>query len=391
MNMNNRHRHSHAFSRIHVQRRQQSGFSLVELMVAMGIFLIIGSAAVSLVNQHTKLFDTTQNQAVLNVTLRNAAAQLQMEVVNAGSGYSAVNAMPFWPVGMTITKAPTGIAPCQAIATYTAGCFDSLTLITADSSMPAATPYADTSGVVPANTVDTANADIFLRFPDNPTAATAAARAATFQVGDEILLVQGGTDFINQNGQPSMTVAVITAPLPAVVTAAGINYVHLTHTTTGTVVCPTKGNANVGGIPPQDPLGIYDIAECDRFTNTFTPGTDYVIRLTSTKYSVDTVTTAGDPMLVRTTSAGAKDVIAEQIIGFKVNGWSNNTQTYSNDPATYNSDWSSIRSVQIQVVARAAPNSDVNAKGNHHNTYDQGQYQVQGVSFVINPRNLNTN
>jgi hypothetical protein len=43
------------------------------------------------------------------------------------------------------------------------------------------------------------------------------------------------------------------------------------------------------------------------------------------------------------------------------------------------------------LIARATPNSDNSNGTNFTNTYDQGPYQVQGVSVVINPRNLNSN
>src|ERR1700749_1808544 len=86
-------------------RKSVAGFSLIELMVAMSLFLVIGGAVVALIRRHVPLFNTAQNQASLNVSLRNAVAQLQMEVVNAGSSYSATNPMPFWPIGATITPA----------------------------------------------------------------------------------------------------------------------------------------------------------------------------------------------------------------------------------------------------------------------------------------------
>ena len=74
------------------RKKPARGFSLVELMVAMSVFLIVGGAAVALVRRHAPLFNSAQNQAGLNITLRNAVAQLQMEVVNAGTGTPASTA-----------------------------------------------------------------------------------------------------------------------------------------------------------------------------------------------------------------------------------------------------------------------------------------------------------
>src|SRR5882672_7108410 len=87
-------------------RNPAAGFSLVELMVAMAVFLVVGGAAIGLVKQHMPLFNSAQNQTTLNITLRNAVAQLQMEVVNAGTGFSTGAAtVAFSPMGATIQKA----------------------------------------------------------------------------------------------------------------------------------------------------------------------------------------------------------------------------------------------------------------------------------------------
>ena len=61
------------------QHNQESGFSLMELLVAMAVFIVISGAAVALVRRHIPLFTSQQNQAGLNITLRNAAAQIQID------------------------------------------------------------------------------------------------------------------------------------------------------------------------------------------------------------------------------------------------------------------------------------------------------------------------
>src|SRR5512135_675940 len=80
----------------------EAGFSLIELMVAMAIFLIIGGAAIALVRKHAPLFTTEEQQTGLNIAMRNAAAQLQIDVVNAGTGYYQGVNIPSWPIGVTI-------------------------------------------------------------------------------------------------------------------------------------------------------------------------------------------------------------------------------------------------------------------------------------------------
>jgi type II secretory pathway pseudopilin PulG len=383
--------------RRHTGWKPLSGFSLVELIVAMGLFLVVGGAAISLLRSHMPLFNTAQNQTVLNITLRNAVAQMQMEVVNAGTGFGGAGAVAFSPMGATIGKAAN--ANCNATATYVAGCFDSLSLISVDPSVPPLAPSIDVAGVNPVDT--TASTTIFLTNPGNPAGATPvqyAAWAASLKNGTELMLVQGGTDVANNpTGQPFISIVVLNADAAVVgnslqLTTAGKN---------GTL--PGGGASPCPNSPYADTLRIYDPGECGRFTNIFRPGLDYVVKLaTGTTYSVDASNPA-NPKLVRTDVNGNVDIIAEQIIGFTVGAWSSQrclkphatpcaavpTPGYTTDPSDYNSDWASVRSLQVQLVARATPNTDT--ANPFKNTYDQGSYQVQGVSVVINPRNLNTN
>jgi prepilin-type N-terminal cleavage/methylation domain-containing protein len=105
------------------------GFTLIELMVAMTIFLVIGGAAMSLFSQHANLFTTQQGEVGLNMTLRNALQQIQTDAVQAGNGFfiGGATSIANTPVGVTITN--------------NAGAFDSLTLIQAGT---AAVPLAGT-------------------------------------------------------------------------------------------------------------------------------------------------------------------------------------------------------------------------------------------------------
>src|SRR4051812_30541885 len=57
--------------------RRSAGFSLLELLVAMAVFMVIGGAAMQAFRVHVPLFTAQQNQSALNFTLRNAAAQMQ--------------------------------------------------------------------------------------------------------------------------------------------------------------------------------------------------------------------------------------------------------------------------------------------------------------------------
>ncbi len=69
------------------RRSGSAGFTMIEMLVAVGLFVIIGGAAISLFKQHAPLFTQQQALTGLNVTMRNAMAEMQMDVVNAGSGF----------------------------------------------------------------------------------------------------------------------------------------------------------------------------------------------------------------------------------------------------------------------------------------------------------------
>ena len=372
--------------------RKLVGFSLVELMVAMSVFLIVGGAAISLVRRHMPLFNSAQNQTNLNITLRNAVAQFQMEVVNAGTGFAGTTPTTFSPMGVTISKATN--AACSTTATYVAGCFDAFTMIAVDNTLPLLAPEGDpTKSPIP--NADTSSGTVYLTNPAGGTLANYTAWAALLPHGTELMLVQGGTDI--PAGQALISIVTVDTATP--------NASYITVATTSKTI---NGNGCLTGTtngtpdatdPLQDPLGLYDPAECGRFTATFSPGLDYVVKLIDgATYKVDT-TNPANPKLVRSTPAGT-DTIAEQIIGFTVGAWSSEkcpgcpvgaipTPGYTTNPLDYGKDWASIRSLQIQIVARATPNSD--NPSTFKNSYDGGNYQVQGVSVVVNPRNLNTN
>jgi type II secretory pathway pseudopilin PulG len=375
-----------------VVRKLVAGFSLVELMVAMGVFMVVGGAAIALVQKHMPLFNTAQNQTNLNITLRNAVAQFQMEVVNAGTGFAGSTPTTFSPMGVTISKATS--TACKTTATYVAACFDQFTLISVDSTLPLLAPTDSTL----VGTADTSKSTLFLINPAGGTAANYTAWAALLPAGTELMFVQGGTDI--PAGQALISIVTVASAAP------NTNSIQITTTSqTKTISCPagTFAPGQASGTPDttdvlQDPLRIYDAAECGRFTGTFNPGLDYVVKLVAgATYKVDASNPA-NPKLVRT-NAGGTDVIAEQIIGFTVGAWSSAkcpspcagapTPGYTTNPLDYSKDWASIRSLQVQLVARATPNSD-NAN-TFQNVYDGGNYQVQGVSVVVNPRNLNTN
>ncbi|HZU30650.1 MAG TPA: prepilin-type N-terminal cleavage/methylation domain-containing protein [Candidatus Angelobacter sp.] len=361
-------------------QKSWSGFTLVELMVAMLVFLIIGAAAVALIRKHVPLYATEQNQAGLNLGVRNAIAQMQMDVVNAGSGFYPGANMPFFPVGITISN--SGTTGCFNATTWAyTTCFDRLNVITADDTIPPAHPSGNAAGTASA---DTTTGTLFLTFPGvtpAPSATDLNSWATTkFVAGTELLLIQGGTDF--SNSTPRMTTVILTS-------AKG--------TVSGSAIQVSFTPTLAGGVPATipDPMGIITSGDSDQLTNSFDPNQDYAIHLSGVSYGVDPSDPA-DPKLVRVAFgaalSGAQNVIADQIIGFKVGAWNTYTGTYIYDSTLpkptsgYGGDWTSIKAVRIDLTARTPINSDPANK--FRNSLDGGPYQVQKISVVINPRNL---
>jgi hypothetical protein len=159
-------------------------------------------------------------------------------------------------------------------------------------------------------------------------------------------------------------------------------------------------NADGTNSAANDPL---DISTSNNSLNLGTSfcAADWVMKLEPTTYKVD-VSNAQNPKLTRV-QGGKSDIIAEQIIGFKIGAatWNANssatTPTYSfyaqnasaASPSGYSSNFALVRSVRVTLVGRTNPNPDPTYK--FRNTFDNGPYQVLGATVVINPRNMTMN
>ncbi len=334
------------------------GFSLVELMVAMAIFLVVGGAAVELAKRHVPLFTAQQSQTGLNLTMRNGVAQMQIDVVNAGTGYYQGVNIPSWPIGITVLNSAPGTGCFDAAAnTYTSTCFDTLNVIAMDQNTPPSKPSD-----IGANCVSTTSSSLFI----TPVGATTLAQlAADFHAGDQLLLVKSDGS--------QMTTTILTGD--GQVTGGKVKLPHNPTAVDGT---------NTG---TSDPLALTNSADSNKLGTQFCD-TDWVLKLAPITYSVD-ASDPTDPKLVRTQN-GQPSVIAEQIIGFKVGAsvWNGTTDnTYSFDAGSYNHDWSLIRSVRVSMIGR----TQIDMGSSFRNSFDGGPYKIQSISVVINPRNLSMN
>lgn len=337
----------------------QHGFTLVELLVAATVFLVIGAAAFSLLNQHQPYFNQQQNLAALNLGLRNATAQLQVDLSNAGTGYYPGADIPDFPIGVTlINNPPTTSCYDSTTHTYTATCLDTLNVISTDPDTPPVHPED-----IGTNCVSTTSS---ILFTEPAPSLTVPQTAALFHTGDQLLLVKSDGS--------QMTTMVLTKD-------GGVSgaKVQLQHNPTG--ADGTNGSA-------YDPLGI-SVNPNNKLGTTFCLN-DWVLKLSPITYRVDT-TDPANPKLVRS-RGGVTDVVAEQIIGFKVGAslWNGalgtDSTTYSYTASSYTNNYTLVRSVQVSLIGRTPPTPDPTYT--FRNTFDNGPYQIQGVSVVVNPRNL---
>jgi hypothetical protein len=299
--------------------------------------------------------------------------------------------VPGWPVGVVIkNNVVSSTQDCHSGITYSLNCFDSLTVIVSDPATTPGNPVGSTSGSIPASanigkclnpTTDThANTSIYV-LP--PTGVTAATYATSFFNGDQILLV-------TSNGSSYTTVKLTSNGATAVV--GGQTYVLLTHSTV------TYGD---GHNDLADDVTEMSVNSIDQTGSKFCD-TDWVIRLTPIKYDVD-LSVPDDPKLRRTllvkgaTPSANGVTLSEQVIGFKVgaslvNG-TTDTPTYNFNSSTFKVtstaagyDYTMVRSVMISLIGRTPPVEDPTYV--FRNSFDGGPYQIQGVSVVVNPRNL---
>lgn len=339
--------------------RQSAGFTLLELVVAMAVFLILGSAAVKLANQSVGVAISQQGQSALNIGVRNASAQMQIDLINAGTGYFPTYNIPGAPLGIVISNVSTG--------------FDQLTILSFDPTYvahPTATPTLTTAGTM---TVA-------------PVGLSASALAAGYNWSDSnpITLMMFSNTVNASSGMPTIT----TFPLTSAGSASGAN-VNITYTPNVAPVAGTPGT----GTWLADPLGIsstYGIS--DPILNpdgSTSPGilylgtsfdsTDWVLKVTSIVYSVNPTT-----MQLSRTVNGVSQVIADNIIGFKVGALVYGGSSYKYLPTNPITDPRQIRSVRVSFISRTTPD----ATSPFRNTYDGGPYRVEGTSFIVNPRNL---
>jgi hypothetical protein len=359
---------------------------MLELLVAMAIFIVVSGAALSLTAMQMPVFNQQQNLAGLNIAVRRSVSQLQLDIVNAGNGTLLGPSMPNAPVGITIFNSMPS-SPCNTPATfsYGANCFDTLNIIAADLTVVPAHP--DNGTFVPnsgTNCINTSSATtLYLDPPAGNTNIAASALAGGYFSGDEVLLV-------NSNGSQMTTVKLTAAGAVSHVGALyGVKLAY--NSTAATGVNPTANDPLLLTTTAGGPFGVQ-----------YCSAVDWVVRLDPITYQVN-ITNAADPQLVRLRGGANPQTLADQVIGFKVgaitwnagftmpddtaayNYFASNLTTNGTHPG-YNNQFWLIDSVQVSLIARTTPNAS--ATYVYQNGFDSGHYQIESDSVVVNPRNL---
>jgi hypothetical protein len=356
--------------------------------VATAVFVVVAGAALALFSSQQPLFNRQQNFSALNISMRNAVAQMQLDMVNAGTGYFPGTNIPGWPVGVTIVNSNPA-SPCNTPATYTysSTCFDQLNVIATDSNTPAAHPDNGGFAFNGSDCIATTSSPVYV-LP--PAGTTPAALASDYHNGDQLLLVDAA------NSQMT-TIQLSAAPTT-----------YSNNGSTGVKLSFNVTNSDGTNTAADDPLSVTTClvstlpcpaADLNPKLNTSFCYTDWILRLAPITYQVSTANPS-DPVLTRT-QGGTTSNVAEQVIGFKVGAvaWNVTSDTipYSyfasnsaaSSPAGYSNEWWLIRSVQVALIARTTPVTDPTYT--YRNGFDGGPYQIESEIATVNPRNLSMN
>ena len=376
----------------------QDGFTLLELLLASVVFLLVAATAFSLFAKQQLASELVQGQVGLNLALRNAATQLQLDLANAGSYYYQGVNIPSWPVGVTIVNNVVASgSSCYNSTTQTYGfsCFDRINIIAA----------ADPTTYPPINATDStgaagvgncSNTNTGVAYGQAATGLTLAQTKDKFKQNDKLL-------FLTSTGN-KITSVVLTADASVAGSAVKLTFSPTLDSTIGGI--HYKGYNSVGANDPLDITACNGTSPCTaaaqpngKLGEQFC-GTDWILKLSPITYQVDTVTNPSNPTLTRTVNNGTPVTVMEQVIGFKIGAalWNapNSQPKYNYDASTYLStdasdayNFTLVRAVRISLIGRTTPSNDPNYK--FHNAFDNGAYQVQGTAVVVNPRDMSMN
>jgi prepilin-type N-terminal cleavage/methylation domain-containing protein len=379
------------------------GFSLVELLVASAVFLLVAGTAFTLFAKQQLASEMVQGDVGLNVALRNAATQLQIDLANAGSYYYQGVNIPSWPVGVSIINSTVVGSSCynSTTSTYGATCFDQLNVIAAANPSVYPPVYATNSAGGNSPTTSCSDTSSGVAYAQAASGLNLTQTKALFKQGDQLL-------FLDSTGTLFTTV-VLNAD--ATSNGSAVKFTFLATNANGSNPYDAAHPTKYDPLHISDCLGAATCTVANKLQNLYC-GNDWILKLAPISYQVDT-STATNPTLTRTQGGSTANVM-EQVIGFKVGAatWNSSTDNdvttcagsttttcfYNYDSSSYTNsgtsgamayNFSLVRAVRVSLIGRTAPNTDPNYK--FRNAFDQGAYQVQGTTVVVNPRDMSMN
>lgn len=416
--------------------RKSKGFSIFEMLVAMAVFLVVASAAFFLFNKHLALVTEQQSLSSVNIGLRNAMSQLELDLAAAGPNlFSGVQqaGSPVQPFSLGVlirNNTPAAAGACAPNANWSyptsQACFDSMTLLQPKPCTlagGATAPVLVTNDPGQSGTAILNSSNIFVT--DLNPGAVLANDIQCFKKNDEVLFVQvaAGTLLACDPTQPAVlsTYCVGVVQLTQDANTAGANGIKLQHN-------PTGGGADAAGDPLNivfNSSGSNNFAKANGFSYPFdATGGTYVVDLGdgSQDITYSVITSATDPsndQLVRcngaTCTAANAQVLTDQVIGFKIGAilW-DNAKTNATDDANYfydaskyctdavagadcsttpppandPNDFTLVRAVRVSMIARTVPKANSPALPNFKNGFDGGPYLVQQGSVSVDLRSI---
>ena len=399
------------------------GFTLVELMIAMAVFVLVAGAAFTLFGQEAGVATQQQNLSGVNIGLRNAMSQMEMDMAGAGGNLLAgvTNATPFYFSVIVNNNLPGVAATCTPNTTnwsypISSACFDSLTILSPNNSL--AKPCVATGGIQADPLVLSATANLSgastVDGNDAINVANNTNDATCFKNGDEILLVQPATAAACDVSGVAINFCMNVVTLTADASVVG-GQIQLQLSATG-----AQSNDPLGII--YRPGGVTYFA--DALADNFPSPSSYIVDLgtgsNAMTYAVlANPSNANDPQLVRCPGTACinanAQVVSDQVIGFKVGAdlWNGkalggtdianyiyNGAHYCSDaitgvdctvtpPAQYDPyDFTLVRAVRVSLIGRTTPRTDPTLHSFFLNGFDNGPYLVQQAAVVVDLRNL---
>ena len=204
--------------------RNEKGFSLIEVMVAMGVMLVVSGAVFSLMQHSIKISAATYELTEAQESLRTAQEYINRDLMNAGDGLKSLNniTVPQNFVTNYLTRNPILASPGVA----------NLSILTTDNDVPAGTTVLGTNPAVtirstPLLTDRQTIMEIDSNFgaPVTPAAINSAGTAVTILPADVARFATGEVYFISSSagstfGQITNITGVGTAT-PALLFATG--------------------------------------------------------------------------------------------------------------------------------------------------------------------------